>query len=216
MLILRNWLLAFNRRALHERINKQVLRGFTLAELLIALAILGVIATFTIPKVLQSQQNSQKVAIAKEAASILSGALQQASFQGTLNSGTRLIDLTPYMNYVSIDTSGTTLDAISPIANITCDATHPCIRLHNGGTFGSYEANQSFGGTTALNYIEVYIDVNGRQDTSSTWDGPDKSVSFLLYYNGFLTTRDLAKAGSVSTSGAIGPNTLYQTAWFNF
>lgn len=40
--------------------------GFTLAELLIALTILGVIATFTIPKILTAQQASTYNAIAKE------------------------------------------------------------------------------------------------------------------------------------------------------
>lgn len=47
-------------------------KGFTLAELLIALAILGVIATFTIPKILQAQQNQKKQAILKETISIVS------------------------------------------------------------------------------------------------------------------------------------------------
>ncbi|MBL8031855.1 MAG: prepilin-type N-terminal cleavage/methylation domain-containing protein [Candidatus Doudnabacteria bacterium] len=42
-------------------------KGFTLAELLIALVILGVIATFTIPKVLYANQNTKYNAIAKEA-----------------------------------------------------------------------------------------------------------------------------------------------------
>lgn len=42
------------------------LQGFTLAELLIALLILGEIATFTIPKILSSQQNGTKKMIFRE------------------------------------------------------------------------------------------------------------------------------------------------------
>lgn len=44
--------------------NRQ--HAFTLAELLIALGILGVIATFTIPKILTAQQDAKKWAIFKE------------------------------------------------------------------------------------------------------------------------------------------------------
>jgi prepilin-type N-terminal cleavage/methylation domain-containing protein len=40
--------------------------GFTLAELLISLAILGVIATFTLPKILGGTGSKQNIAIAKE------------------------------------------------------------------------------------------------------------------------------------------------------
>ena len=46
--------------------------GFTLVELLIALAILGTIATFTIPKVLQTQQDGKFKSIGKEAAGFVS------------------------------------------------------------------------------------------------------------------------------------------------
>jgi prepilin-type N-terminal cleavage/methylation domain-containing protein len=45
--------------------------GFTLAELLIALAILGIIATFTIPKVLSSQNNAKRNALFREAIAAL-------------------------------------------------------------------------------------------------------------------------------------------------
>lgn len=55
-------------------------RGFTLAELLIALTILGVIATFTIPKILSSQQDGKLKAIAKETAA----AMEQVIYNGRL------------------------------------------------------------------------------------------------------------------------------------
>jgi len=59
-------------------------RGFTLAELLLALVILGVIATFTIPKVLQSRQDSQRDAVLKETFSAISSAAYTGVINGTL------------------------------------------------------------------------------------------------------------------------------------
>ena len=190
--------------------------GFTLAELLIALAILGVIATFTIPKVMTAQANGQNTAIVKESAAMLTGALEQAANAGTLSANTKLIDLTPYINYTTTDTSGATLDGIPSIANITCNASHPCIRLHNGAALGTYDANEKFGGTATTNCLEAYIDPNGVQDTSSTSDGSNKAVSVLLYYNNFMTTRDTPLSGSVSSTATKSPQTYYKPAWFNW
>lgn len=82
-------------------------KGFTLAELLISLAILGVIATFVIPKILIAQTNSKYNAIAKESAAMVSGAYQQYQSQNSVTSGVGIEDMTQFMNYIATDTSTT-------------------------------------------------------------------------------------------------------------
>jgi prepilin-type N-terminal cleavage/methylation domain-containing protein len=190
-------------------------KGFTLAELLIALAILGVIATFTIPKILSAQQNSRNVAEAKEVAAMISGAFQKAKLDGVVSSTTKPSDLTPYMNYVSIDTSGKVIDAPPLGTTATCDSSNPCIKLHNGGYLWFLDI-VNFGGTTSLNCLAFIFDPDPSNNTSSTADGPLKAVQFQLYYDGFLTTRGQAKAGSTTSGGgSFGPG-AYDPSWFTW
>ncbi len=58
------------------RAKQRYASGFTLAELLIALALLGVIATFTIPKVLQANTDAKYNAEAKETIQMIANAYQ--------------------------------------------------------------------------------------------------------------------------------------------
>lgn len=121
--------------------------GFTLAELLISLAILGVIATFTIPKVLNSSQDQTAQSIAKEAAGMIAEAYQTYKIENTVDASFGIWDLTPYINYVSITT--TTQVQVPPNGGVTnCDLM-PCLKMHNGSTIKYY--THTLGGLNTTN-----------------------------------------------------------------
>jgi prepilin-type N-terminal cleavage/methylation domain-containing protein len=161
-------------------------KGFTLAELLIALAILGVIATFTIPKVLSSATSGQNTAIAKEAASMVSGAFSSYQLSNSIVSATTPGVLTQYMNYVATDTA-----SALGTGSFTCASTEPCLKLHNGG-FLQYKTTDNFGGTTTTDAVLFNIDPDG--------SGTIGAATIVQYANGRLTTRQ--QAASMQTGSA--------------
>ena len=107
--------------------------GFTLAELLIALAILGVIATFTIPKILDSGSSSKHNAIVKEAAGFVSAAYQQLKLNSGVDENTVFGDMTPYINFVKVD-STSQIDWYNNLGGPLSCGLGPfrCLLLHNG------------------------------------------------------------------------------------
>lgn len=81
-------------------------RAFTLAELLIALVILGVIATFTIPKVLTAQQNAQRAAVFREVIASLYQVAEAGVLEGVFTPTSDESDQGPYfldkLNFVRV------------------------------------------------------------------------------------------------------------------
>jgi prepilin-type N-terminal cleavage/methylation domain-containing protein len=174
--------------------------GFTLAELLIALAILGVIATFTIPKVIQSQKAGKYNAVAKECVSMLSQAFQNHMSAGKLTTSTVPGDLSPYLNYVSIDTAGT-LDG-----GITCNNAEKCYYLHNGAKV--MLRNNWFGDSQPNKAISFFIDPDSKTDGTN-------ELMLFIYYNGRVSTRGSIVPGTTDVTGA---NYDFGTdpAWLNW
>jgi prepilin-type N-terminal cleavage/methylation domain-containing protein len=190
--------------------------GFTLAELLIAMGILGVLATYTIPKVLTSQRNGASNAAAKEAAAAISEAFVIYKSKNAVTASTGCGDLTPYLNYVRIDTS-TLMDDVNNNAANGCYAPGgECYILHSGSAlmYCNNSANY-FGGTSSTNAIFMQIDPDSRYGGSMT--GPSKSVLFLLYPNGRLTTFETALPGTKTSGGtSIEPWPDGDPDWFNW
>lgn len=159
--------------------KKSAEKGFTLAELLIALGILGVIAAFTIPKVLQATGQSQNSAAARDAVSTLEQVWYNAKLQSQLTNGVSL-----YANTVGNPNANGAINALAQAATDPGAAAtdpygaiaHPCegaafigwVQFHNGTIIsglahansnvpaGGIANNMAAGSNTAL-----CIDANG-------------------------------------------------------
>ncbi len=204
------------------RFPKATRTGFSLSELLISLLILAEIATFTIPKVLSAQQNGQNNAKAKAVAAMISEAFNIHKLNGLVDANTRTIHLTQYMNYLSYDTtSGRSVDNTPRQTSwYTCSSSYPCMDLPIGGVLLLLN-NCRLGGTTSLNYLAFMYDPDGTLNGDyvvNAWNWQGKSIHFLIYADGFLTTRNNMKAGSVQGGCATvgGPDVGLDPGWFSW
>lgn len=188
--------------------------GFTLAELLVTLLILGQIATFTIPKVLQSQQDSRFKAIAKEAAGMVSEAYSIYRAKNTVDANFRFYYMTPYLNYVSVDMT-TDIDRGQGVAGaLNCGAQpiYACLVLHNGARL--FYADEPFSGTATTNAIYFYVDPDGKYSGSPT--GAGKSIVFWLYPNGRLVTWKDMLPGTICDSTPYSADPSKDPPWFSW
>lgn len=189
-------------------------KGFTLAELLIALGLLGLIAALTIPKVLQAQQNNRDIANAKETADTMSSAYQQLQTLRLESTSTTLGALKPYLNYVKIYT-GSIDDAYTDTSFSCNSGNYECLKLHNGGVVG-YRANVSFGGSASTNALPFFFDPDG-QVTDGTTNGPGKSLPLFIYYSGRMLDRSGVLLGTTNSLGtSYGPAAGKIPPWFTW
>lgn len=173
--------------------------GFTLAELLISLAILGVIATFTIPKILAAQQTEKFNAIAKEDAAAIGTAYKLYISNNAASASFSLSSLaTSYLNYVSVDTTSL-IDSYPGMGSLDC-STWSCYRMANGSVV-AFDAGQTFGATDNLAITYFYVDPDGSYSGSTTGNG--KAICFFIYYNGRITSQETAADNSHDVWGTI-------------
>ncbi|MFM7390383.1 MAG: type II secretion system protein, partial [Vampirovibrionales bacterium] len=192
-------------------------QGFTLSELLVSLAVLGLIAAFAVPKVLNAVGNSSTLAIAKETVSTITTAYDGVKADSTVASvpsSTQAWRLINKLNYVRTATArtgtntltqgdlGTTACAI-PTAN--SGTATPCqILMHNGAVLGidlidSFNDNSGAVGPSAGNRGKMMftVDPDGAGDM--------EPAVFALGFDGRLMAG--SNAVSIASSGVYGYGT---------
>lgn len=171
--------------------------GFTLAELLITLLILGEIATFTIPKVINAQQKGAWNAEGKETIASVSSAYLLYKLNNQPSASTGTTDLASYFNFTKLNTTSL-VDHVTGLGSMDCSTTI-CYQLHNGGMliFGG----STFGATNTTNYIHFFFDPDARY--SGTTNGPGKSMCIDLYFNGRINTALARQGGDLTSLGGV-------------
>jgi prepilin-type N-terminal cleavage/methylation domain-containing protein len=194
----------------------RVKAGFTLTELLIALALLGVIAAFTVPKVLSGASANRQNEIVKSVVAQIQAAYANYKLDDIESANTSFANMTPYVNYLSVMTSGAIDNKEGNASGMNCTATLPCLKLHNGAVL-RYNAGSSgiFAGTSSTHALEFFIDPDGVDSGLTT--GPSKSVNLFLYYDGRIKTRGTLDPGTYASGSSFAtPNPAFDPPWFSW
>lgn len=167
------------------RPGKSVKHGFSLAEILITLVILGVVAAFSISKTFTPLGKNTVNSKANQMMLRLAAAHQAYKMEGKLVSNTHFTDLIPYFNYVKIDSSTVIDELYTSSASRTCGSgSWYCLVFHDGSML-MYNDGQKFGGPGSGIYL--YYDPDGKR-TDSTTNSAGKSLQFWITYDGRVRT----------------------------
>lgn len=180
---------------------RRLAKAFTLAELLIALGILGVIATFTIPKILMNQASSKKQAVFRETISLMNDVLHTGIITGGITYG----NMTPYVlshvNAVKVCNNSFTEGCWTHTAILAADRNESGFILHNGATICSIMDDVD-------GHEEIEIDWNGA--TGPNVEGDDQIELDMCYATG-ADCRDSRKKAGTLLPFSTASRTLYQS-----
>jgi prepilin-type N-terminal cleavage/methylation domain-containing protein len=185
-------------------------KAFTLTELLVALAVLGLITSFIIPKVISDINSRGYNTSLKQCMATITNEYQTYIASTIPNANTSSNMILKNLNYIEIDTTstitglyGTTVRSYQCTPSGYAPGTGICYKLHSGGVLMAYAQQETFGGTTPNNVIPYLFDPDGNGSTTG--------VIIFLYFNGRVVT--YSKLLSNSPSALWNYNPLPDPSW---
>ena len=187
--------------------------GFSLTEILIALAIMGVISAFGVIKIRESMDYKMYKDRTKAAAAEIGSLLLKYKQQKNAGVGTTAIDIfNEYANYISLDTTST-IDGSACEGTLACDAWNSCFKMSNGAVIRVRNI-QSFNGTSSHHAIKFKIDPDGVVTGLSGDAG--KALPFYLYFDGKVRARDNILEDTVTNTSTDDPNSGCVPDWWTW
>lgn len=205
------------------RINQRIAKGLTLSELLIGLAIIGMIAALTIPKIIQASQSQQLNANARDAMTLVSGAYADFETENAPATSTTFLDLLSYLTFsrnfygqsaVTVDPppNGTNITAFGcsgSTCTLTAAGSASAVRLKSGAVV-VFPRTISFSATTGNVALPFLVDPDGERT------GTANSVEFWLYVDGTIKSLGNLTASTVNSAGTFSAIASGDPSYLNF
>ncbi len=194
-------------------------KGFTLAELLLALLTLAVIATFTIPKILTAAGSAQKKAVFRETIAALDNYFYSAKFYHSKTTSQASSDFLNSLNAYKICTSDSEAEGCwtaPSSAHFQFGTDKPGAVLHNGMVIV-----KSYTGTDMISMI---LDWNGSEGSNTVGDDQICLVACFMNVRCKYGVSHSASWGNRDTpigltgiphNQCIGSSTFYQEIFAN-
>lgn len=195
-------------------------RAFTLAELLVVLAVIGFVTMLTTPKISAAYEKQKRTAIVKETTMAIAKAYGVLAVKEGVSASTRFADISRYLATASPKTSGQ-INSYPGRSDITCGSGgNECYQLSSGAVV-SVESAHTFSEELPNASLRLIIDTDGeRQTTSGSFldDYAGAAAGFYLSYDGRLNTVEKpipSNRMNGSAAGACSNCTPKWLKWMN-
>ena len=206
----------------------KTLRGFSLVEVIIAIAIVAFIAGIAIPGIMTSANNNKRLGVVKQTMSIIGDAFNNklesneidtnAGFEQFMNVGNEGVKYTRYFPGTTTATQVTFSIDPAPNPMIMCNTGSPCVGTTNGslraftlknGAYVIFNTVIRFG-TAANAAIPLVVDPDGEAK------GDFNTVGLWLYADGRIRTNRTIEPNTTYFTGAtqtVNPSGTPDPAW---